>query len=283
MRLGSLFLQWAVQQAENEAKYGPPPPEPEETPQDVDRVRADVGLVVALSIEIDPFVNRLENLKTYRGNGFRFRGGFFDGIRVAIVESGPGARKAAEATRALLDGHAPKWVISAGFAGGIVPEVRAGHYLVPSSVARPDGATISIPVPMASAPEQGLHVGKLITIDTIARTVADKERIAAETQGLAVDMETFGVASVCRDTGTHFLSVRIASDDLSRDLPPEIAGILGKTGPMRVGSTLGALVKRPNAWNDLWTLRNSAVEHADKLAKFLDTILPSLHKAFGDR
>ena len=48
------------------------------------------------------------------------------GRRVTIVQAGAGRLAAARGTQALIRGHRPAWVISAGFAGALQPELRRG-------------------------------------------------------------------------------------------------------------------------------------------------------------
>ena len=91
-------------------------------------------------------------------------------------------------------------------------------------------------------------------------------------------METLAVAQVCRDTHTPYLAVRVISDDMSADLPPEILSILGSTGTYRVGAAMGAVWKRPAAVKDLWKLRESAHLAAERLAIFLDGVVAQLYE-----
>ena len=56
--------------------------------------RADIGLVCALPLELSTFLGRCSKVKTYTGGRFTFRGGFYQNIRVAIVESGMGRARA---------------------------------------------------------------------------------------------------------------------------------------------------------------------------------------------
>ena len=68
-----------------------PPGNREPTAVDAqDMAHADIGLVSALKIELDPFLQRCLTPKKYTGGEFTFRGGRYDEARVAIVESGPG-------------------------------------------------------------------------------------------------------------------------------------------------------------------------------------------------
>ena len=242
-----------------------------------DTVHADIGLVCALPLELSDFVGRCAKVKTYTGGKFTFRGGFYDQIRVAIVESGMGAARAARATEALLDAHAPRWIVSTGFCGALVPGMQIGQIVVANQITTPAGDERIIDVGMSSDEKRGLYVGRLLTVDHMVRSIAEKKSLAEQTGAIAVDMETHAVATVCRDRKTRFLAVRAVSDDMSADLPAEVQSLVGETGAVRIGAVVGALWKRPGSYKDMWRLREQAMTAGEKLANFLDGVVKQLH------
>jgi adenosylhomocysteine nucleosidase len=94
---------------------------------------------------------------------------------------------------------------------------------------------------------------------------------------IAVDMESLAVAQVCRERNTRFLAVRVVTDDLSADLPPEILSLVGSTGTIRFGAALGAAWKRPGSIKEMWKLREAAGKAAGRLADFLDGVVRQLY------
>src|SRR5579863_2407394 len=86
---------------------------------EVDASHADIGIVCALPLELSAFVARCTHVRKYVGSDFVFRGGKYQAIRVAVVESGSGFARARRATQALIEGLSPKWVLSCGFAGAL--------------------------------------------------------------------------------------------------------------------------------------------------------------------
>lgn len=245
----------------------------------VDAVRADIGLVCALPLELAAFLGRCQHVKKYTGGNFKFCGGLYDGIRIAVVESGPGQSRAARATQALLDAHTPKWVVSTGFAGALRTELKTGDLVVANRVVTTNGDELAIDVGMASDAARGLHVGRLLTVDHMVRTIAEKKLLAEQTNSLAVEMESFAVATVCQRAKTRFMAIRAISDDLSADLPPEVLSLVGETGAVRFGAVIGSLIKRPSSIKDMWRLREQAAVAADRLADFLDGVVVQLHQA----
>lgn len=257
------------------------PPNQTEQPTVSEQARADIGIVTALKIELNPFLDHCDRIKQYTGGKFTFRGGFLKSLRIATVESGPGRTRAEQATHALIDGHDPRWILSIGFSGGLTDAQAIGNIVVGTSVVDLEAddleaSALKIDMKMASDSKRGLHVGRLATARDIVRTVAEKQRLAERSGAIGVDMETYGVASVCSERKRKFLAIRGISDDCSADLPPEVMTVLGRTGSVRAGAVLGALWSRPSSYKDLWRLRQNANRTADRLAQFLVALLPQL-------
>ncbi|MCA9024728.1 MAG: 5'-methylthioadenosine nucleosidase [Planctomycetaceae bacterium] len=244
-----------------------------------DPAHADIGIVCALKLEIAPLLDRCDRVRKYTGGDFVFRGGLtgedYD-IRVVTVESGTGQERARRATQALIDAHSPSWVLSVGFSGALSPDLKIGDIVMANSIINTTGEELKVDVKMAADPERGWHVGRIVTAGELVRTVAAKQDLAQSTNSLAVDMESLAVARLCAQTKTRFLAVRVISDDLSEDLPPEVISVFGGTGSLRAGAIAGALWKRPGSAKDMWRLREQAVTASKRLASFLVSIIPTL-------
>lgn len=238
--------------------------------------KADVGVVAALSMEVAPFVGRCLPVQSYVGDRFRVQGLLLHDTRIAVIESGAGATLATRGTDALIDGHKPQWVLSVGFSGALQTHLKAGDLVVANSIVDVQGKGLSVDVQMQSSPTDGLYVGKFLNSDQIVRTVAEKKRLGEETGAIAVDMESLAVARVCAARQVRFMSVRVISDDLSKDLPPEVLTVFGSTGYLRAGAVLSALWKRPSSWSELWKLREQSIQSASRLGLFLRNVVERL-------
>ena len=238
---------------------------------------ADIGIVCALPIELGAFMDRCEKVKKYTGGDFVFRGGFYDGIRVAVVEAGMGFSRARRATQALMDGHSPKWLLSCGFSGSLREDISVGSIVVGNSIVDQHGQCLQIDMQMPADPARKLFVGRLLTADEMIRSVDQKRQLGEQHSALAVDLESLAVAQVARERKTRFLAIRVISDDFSADLPPEVMSIVGATGSVRFGAALGSIWKRPAAVKDLWRLREQAQTASSHLASFLDGVILQLH------
>ena len=123
-----------------------------------------VGLVFALPIEAGGFIDRLSGRDQHEGLGFVAREGGLDGRRLVIVESGAGREAAARATEALIAGHHPRWIISAGFAGGLHDGLAQGDFLMANRIVDPAGRA-GHRLQVDRQAQRHLHVGRLLTVD----------------------------------------------------------------------------------------------------------------------
>jgi adenosylhomocysteine nucleosidase len=242
--------------------------------------QCDIGCVFALSIEAGGLVDRLSQVTRLKGNGFLVRTGALAGQQLAVIEAGVGQSAAANGARLLLAGHRPRWMISAGFAGGLHPELRPGDIFMADRLMDSAGRALAVdfkisPSGLASSP--GLHVGRLLTADRVIADPEEKRRLCHETGAAAVDMETFAVAEVCREQRIRFLSIRVISDAAEDALPPDIEFLVRrKTALGRLGAATRAVTQRPGSVKDLWRLREAALKASDRLAKFLAGVVPQL-------
>ncbi len=241
-----------------------------------DYSHADIGIVTALPIELSAFLAKCERPHRYKSGGLVFRGGRYDGIRVAVVEAGMGFVRARNATTALIDAHTPDWILSCGFSGALHPEMRIGEIVMANSIVDQHGQELKQTLNAESNPTGGLYVGRILTADQMVRTVQEKQQLADQHQAIAVDMESLAVAQIARDRQKNFMAIRSISDDMSADLPPEVLSVVGNTGAIRFGAVFGSLVKRPESAKEMWHLRGNAKIAAESLATFLDGVVHQL-------
>jgi len=255
-----------------EATEGPTPAT--ETPP------CDVGLVFALRIESGGLEDLLSEAVTIRGHGFVALRGKLAGRSVVVIRSGAGAEAAARATEALIAGHRPGWVVSAGFSGGLTPELGRHDLLMADSLADTAGRRLAIelkvdPAELARAP--GVHVGRLLTADRVVRLPSDKRSLGEQHDALAVDMESFAVAEACRRRRVRFLAVRIIGDAVDDELPPDVQRLVQqKTTAARLGAALGAIWRHPASFKEMYRLKEDSLVASDRLGTFLASMVKQL-------
>lgn len=252
----------------------------EQGPPETKREVCHVGIVFALGIEAGGLADSLAGVVRTHAAGLVFREGGLDGRRVVLVESGVGREAAARATQALILGHQPQWIISAGYAGGLSDRVAQGDLLLADEIVNAQGHSLSIDFKLAPDAMQSMrnvHVGRLLTVDQVVARAEDKRSLGARHAALAVDMETMGVAEVCRREKMRFLSVRIISDAVDRTLPSDIDYLVKKKSTAgRLGAAAGAILRRPSSIKDMWQLKEDALVASERLARFLIGIIGQL-------
>jgi len=265
---------------EGSRQQGPSPADAAEARQPIKPDRCDVGLVFALGMEASGLAQRMSGVIRISGAGFVGREGGIEGRRVVAIEAGVGRKAAEHGARALIAGHRPKWIISAGFAGGLDPRLELGDIVMASAVADLDGRELEIDInvdPAALAQSPRLHIGRLITVDRVIREAKEKKRLGAERQAIAVDMESMAVAEVCRQEKVRFMVVRVISDSVARELPRDIDYLVKhRTTAGRLGAAARAVLRRPSSVRDMWQLKEDALRASDRLGSFLVGVIGQL-------
>lgn len=234
--------------------------------------RADVGIVFALAVEAEALERLAEHRRETRGDRFTFVTGTIAGRPIAWCVSGVGRTAAAAAARQLIDGHHPRLVVSAGFAGGLDPALPRGGAVRPGLVVLADG---SAPIPLVGPPRAGSPTAwTIVTADVVAGTVAAKRSLASRTGAHLVDMETHAVVEVAAAAGRPSAAVRVISDAADESLPAEMAALAAPQSPLRrLGAAVTAVGRRPAVALDLWRLWEHAVVDARTLAAALVDVI----------
>jgi adenosylhomocysteine nucleosidase len=143
-------------------------------------------------------------------------------------------------------------LISAGFSGSLVEDLRIGTIVVPEVVI--DAATGT---PYRCEPcAQGQRQGVLVTDVDVAGKHA-KAGLAHKFHASIVDMEAAGVARVAKEKGIAFCCVKSISDELGFSMPP--LGRFVQQGEFHTLAFLRWVALRPAYWGRTIVLgRNSA-------------------------
>jgi adenosylhomocysteine nucleosidase len=238
---------------------------------------ADIGIVAALPIEVGPLIKRLERVRKYAGPRHKVIEGECSGKLIALILTGPGRKASRRGGQVLIEGHRPRWIISAGFGGGLDPSLMRNDVVFATEVIDEDDGRWSIDVTVPEGSQSPRIVaGRLLTVDRIVMTADEKAELRSRHQADVVDMETSAVAALCSERASKFLAIRVVSDAAGADLPPEILSILGRSGGYRVGAAVGAIWRRPSSLKDLWALREHAMAAAERLAEIVAGVLVRL-------
>lgn len=253
----------------------PPPPDTTLPPQS-----CEVGFVFALGIEAGGLVDQTADRVTTRGAKLVEHLGKIAGRPAAIVETGVGRQAAELGCRDLIAVRRPKWIVSAGLAGGLSADLPPGHLLVADCVCDTAGNSILVDIPIDAetiAAQSTLHVGRLLTVDRVIAKPEEKQRLGEQYSALACDMETLAVAQVCREAAVQFVSVRIVCDGVDEEVPPAVENVVRqKSFAGKLGAVTGAIFRDPKNVKRLWKMKTDAVKYAERLAEFSVDLLPRL-------
>ena len=244
------------------------------------KLRADqrpaAGIIFALAVEADPFAARVSGSVSTQAGGLTIHAGSLAGRQIVWVVAGAGEERAAHAAGLLIDGHRPHCIVSPGFAGGLVENLPRGSLTTPHRVLRRGHEPIDL-APWPENPLASPTATTLLTADTIASTPLEKRALAQATGADLVDMETWGVARRARAAGLECHSLRVISDAVADQLPPEVARLVQPQSSLRrLGAACAALGRRPGAAVDLWRLWEHAVVDGKSLAVALEQLCANL-------
>ena len=168
--------------------------------------------------------------------------GGISGANDVLIVSGMGRANAEAATRELLAEYHPDAVISLGFAGGLTAGGRAGDLIVAETLMPIEGTTpTGKPIVSASTLVQtsrhaleGKDIpsrfGLCLTTSHIAANPEDKALLGQAIGALAVEMESYWIGQVCRESNVPFLAVRAIIDTVDHQLPKYVVQYAHKVG-----------------------------------------------------
>jgi len=192
----------------------------------------NIGIIVAMSKELELLKPMLEGLTTSSNDGATFYCGKLGKHQVTVMQCGIGKVNAAVGTVKLIDTYHPQLIINTGVAGGASNTVSVMDLVVGCKVCYHDvwcgfddvsryGQVQGLPLFYKGASDvisrinvkEGVHCGLIVSgdqfIDSLEQLNVIKEHFP---EALAVDMESGAIAQVCHMRSTPFVSMRIISD-----------------------------------------------------------------------
>ncbi len=203
----------------------------------------EFGLVAALEREVSGLV-RAWNSTDVRIEDRWQR--IYSTRSTALICAGTGVERAYAATKTLVENCSPKFIISIGFAGSCVLQLRPGSVVAPATL-------------LEASTGKSFHCvfggGKLVTLDCVADR-ALKQEVSARFGAIAVDMEAVGVAAAASESKREFAAIKVISDGADEDL-----GFLSdfvKPNGFETGRFVAHIALRPGLWPRVAALnRNS--------------------------
>jgi nucleoside phosphorylase len=231
-----------------------------------------LGVVAALTEELEPLVARLAGAARVRVNGLRAHTGSLAGRPVVLAATGEGRRRAQEGVDALFERFPIERLLVVGVSGGLTPGAPEGTVLVADRLV---GGEPLVPPPdpdwtarVASLP--GIARGTVMTVAQVVSGTRAKAAARATLPGAepaVVDLESAIYAHRAGRDGVPYLVIRAILDPAEEDLPIDFARFQGSDGEIDRTKVLAHAVAHPELIRTLWALRSRLRDCAVRLAE----------------
>ena len=191
---------------------------------------------------------------------------------VEILVTGMGRRNAEQVIAAALQKMRPQWVITAGFAGALIPELARGAVVFSN-----DHETEL----QARLRAVGARSVRFHCAERVVSTAAEKRMLHFSTGADAVEMESAVIHLMCRKWQIPATTVRVILDTAAEDLAFDFNRVM--TADQRIdGRKLAlALLKAPWRISGLLRLQKQSAAAARRLGDVLAQAL-ELRTGYGD-
>lgn len=197
-----------------------------------------IALVAEVKWEVREVCRRLKLRSIDPGDGVW--GAPLDGHDVRLCLSGMVPAVAKQRVDRFLDSGPFDLMICSGLAGALRPDIAIGDIIVQSEDRR-----------LVESAEEALkeaairfHTGPLVTVASPVLTAEARRALAADTQAIAVDMESQTIARLCRKRGIPCLAMKAVSDCIDDDL----TAVLGGFDVVDIPRIARRVVSRPSSW-----------------------------------
>ena len=233
---------------------------------------AQVGLVLSEHREAVGVIDRLDGLLTIEADRVQVFEGALGGRRLALVVCGPSPGAAAEAAEVLIDGHHPKWLISAGFCTGIVTELAVGDIVLADHVVSAEGT-----LPALILPGTAWRTGRLLSSASVGRDIEQRKQLAEQFSAVAADSHSYAVVEAARRRGVPCAALCVVRHALSQLSAQDVDRLRRKQSlSRRVGLLTGLLLNRPGSLKALWSEKEQDLVSADCLADGVAELMEKL-------
>lgn len=196
-----------------------------------------LGIIGAMTVEIETLKESLEGLATTRRTGMEFYEGKLEGLDVVIVQCGVGKVNAAMCAQILCDCFGVTHLVNTGIAGSLSAELDIGDLVVSKDAMYHDFDCVHFGYEMGRVPGMDVtpfpaneamvgyalaaaeavnpghcRVGRVASGDRFVAEKEVKERIIAVTGGLCTEMEGAAIAQTAYRNEVPFVILRAISD-----------------------------------------------------------------------
>lgn len=174
-----------------------------------------IAVTFALPVESSDFVQLLQDRTAVSHDGVETVRGKINGLPVVVIHTGVGAKAAESTLASFLKREPVEYLISAGLAGALDPELKLGDLLIAENYSSKQ----LLESPRLQLAEASIYLANIVTAPSIIESKEDREKLGASSGAAAVDMETEWIAKACADRGVPMMSLRAISDTLAEPFP----------------------------------------------------------------
>lgn len=174
-----------------------------------------IAVTFALPAESKDFVARLANRAAVSRAGVETIRGEINGLPIAVVHTGVGGKACARAIEAFLKRDPVDYLVSAGLAGALDPELKLGDLMIAENYSSCE----LLQSPHLRLDETAIYLAPIVTSTVIVESKAEREKLAKESGAAAVDMETEFIATACAAHDVPMISLRAISDTVAEPFP----------------------------------------------------------------
>jgi adenosylhomocysteine nucleosidase len=178
--------------------------------------------------------------------------------------TGMGQRNASERIRKALSVLRPELVITAGFAGGLNPELTVGTVVFDEDAEA--GLTPQL-LKLKAVPVR-FHCATRVVV-----TAAEKQVLWKTNGADVVEMESSVIRAVCREQGIPSATIRVISDAAGEDLPLDFNALMNSDDRINYAKLAWKLFTGPQKIPQLIIFQKQTVFAAHKLADVLKGLL----------
>ncbi len=227
-------------------------------------MKGRIAIIAAMAGELRPLVKGWKREVTPEGVTI------YTSDRAVATFAGLGLQRARLATAAALRRGPIRWIISAGWAGGLHPGMAPGEVWRVSEVVNSVTGEV-----LKTTPSDGIQtVGAVLVTTDMVTSAEDKQRMRKIYCADLVDMEASAVAEVARRNKIPFSAIKGVSDGHDFDLPG-MERFTTEDGQFREASFVAYVALRPVLWKPVVQLAMDSGKAARNLSRELERYLAS--------
>jgi nucleoside phosphorylase len=210
-----------------------------------------------MSSESEALLRNIQGWKRTRVGPFRGAGFKIAGRECILVTSGMGIKRAAAATRFLIETFHPACLVSFGIAGAVREDLKIGDVVMAIQSYTLEKGCLSSFQPLATlssearnAAEQVIRLRRTRFITGTAVTTRGSQLFLQQPQEMVnpvLEMETAGILEATGESGTPLVVLRSVSDGPLAPLPFDLETIMDDDYNLLPGRLLLAVLKHPRS------------------------------------